>query len=83
MWLAHACISTVTTQIWVVMCHQYGISPLIPQTLFSGETSGCFMKSWLFSQANNGLIHGQSTVQKIHNPRFILEIKLIVQEIPF
>ena len=83
MGLARAWSSTIKTHIWVVLCCQYGISVLIPQTLFRGETSGCFMKSWLFFQANNGLIHGQSTVQKIHNPKFILEIKLIVQEIPF
>ena len=29
-----------TTQIWVVTCHQYGISALVPQTSFRGETSG-------------------------------------------
>ena len=29
-----------TTQIWVVMRHQYGISVLVSQTSFGGETSG-------------------------------------------
>ena len=29
-----------TIQIWVVKRHQYGISALVPQTLFRGETSG-------------------------------------------
>ena len=29
-----------TTQIWLVTCHQYGISVLISQTSFGGETSG-------------------------------------------
>ena len=32
-----------TTQIWVVMRHQYGISLLISQTSFGGETSGKLM----------------------------------------
>ena len=29
-----------TTRIWVVTRHQYGISALVPQTLFCGDTSG-------------------------------------------
>ena len=29
-----------TTQIWVVTCHQYGISALGSQSSFGGETSG-------------------------------------------
>ena len=33
------------------MCHQYGISALVSQTSFSGESSGCFTKCQLFSQA--------------------------------
>ena len=41
-----------TTQIWVVMCHQYGISALISQTSFGEETSGGVTKCRLFSQAN-------------------------------
>ena len=41
----------VTTQIWVVMRRQYGISALITQTSFGGETSGSVAKCWLFSQA--------------------------------
>ena len=28
-----------TTQIWVVACHQYGISALVSQTSFGGETT--------------------------------------------
>ena len=42
---------TSTTQIWVVMGHQYGISVLVSQTSFGGETSGSSAKCWLFSQA--------------------------------
>ena len=40
-----------TTQIWVVTRHQYGISALVSQTSFSGETSGGVAKCRLFSQA--------------------------------
>ena len=41
-----------TTQIWLVTRHQYGISVLVSQTSFGGETSGGVVKCWLFSQAN-------------------------------
>ena len=40
-----------TTQIWVVTRHQYGISALVSQTSFGGETRGSVAKCWLFSQA--------------------------------
>ena len=39
-----------TTQIRVVTRHQYGISVLVSQTSFRGETSGAVVKCWLFSQ---------------------------------
>ena len=39
-----------TTQIWVVPSHQYGISALISQTLFRGETTGGVANCRLFSQ---------------------------------
>ena len=38
-----------TTQIWVVTCHQYGISVLISQMSFVKGDSGGFMKWQLFS----------------------------------
>ena len=41
-------------QIWVVTRYQYGISPLVSQTLFRGETTGGVAKWRLFSQANTG-----------------------------
>ena len=41
-----------TTQIWVVTRHQYGISALVSQTSFGGETSGSVAKYRLFSQAS-------------------------------
>ena len=40
-------------QIWVVTRHQYGISALVSQTSFGGETSGCVTKCRLFSQAHS------------------------------
>ena len=40
-----------TTQIWVVTRHHYGISALISQTPFRGETVGAVAKCRLFSQA--------------------------------
>ena len=42
-----------TTQIWVVTCHQYGISAFVSQTSFRGETSVGVAKCRLFSQAMN------------------------------
>ena len=41
-----------TTQIWVVMCHQYGISAVVAQMSFREETSGGVTKCGLFSQAS-------------------------------
>ena len=40
-----------TTQVRVVSHHQYGISALVSQTSFGGETSGSVAKFRLFSQA--------------------------------
>ena len=40
-----------TTQIWVVSRNQYGISALVSQTSFGGETSGDVAKCQLFSRA--------------------------------
>ena len=44
-----------TTQIWVVMHHQYGISAFVSHTSFGRETSGSVAKCWLFSQAKEVL----------------------------
>ena len=41
---------TGTTQILVVTHHQYGISGLVSQTSFGGETNGSIAKCRLFSQ---------------------------------
>ena len=38
-------------QVRVVSFHQYGISAVVSQTSFRGETSGCVAKCQLFSQA--------------------------------
>ena len=43
--------SRSTSQIWVVMRHQYGISALVSQTSIRGETIGGVAKCRLFSQA--------------------------------
>ena len=43
-----------TTEICVVTRHQYGISVLVSQTSFGGETSGSVAKCRLFSQARGG-----------------------------
>ena len=50
--ISHAArpISSIT-QIWVVTRHQWGISALVSQTSFGGETSGSVAKGQLFSQA--------------------------------
>ena len=42
-----------TIQIWVVTRCQYGISALVSQTSFGGETSGSITKCCLFSQATS------------------------------
>ena len=47
-----------TTQISVVTRHQYGISTLISQTSFRGETSGGVAKCCLFCQAKAVKIDG-------------------------
>ena len=40
----------VTSQIWVVMCHQYGIFALASQMAFCRETTGGVAKCQLFSK---------------------------------
>ena len=42
----------ITTQIWVVTRHQYGISVPVCQTSFHRKTSDGVAKCWLFSQAS-------------------------------
>ena len=42
-----------TTQIWVLMRRQYGISAVVSQTSLGGETSDNIAKCWLFSQAKH------------------------------
>ena len=41
-----------TTPIWIVTCHQYGISWLILRRSFCGESNGCDAKCQLFSQTS-------------------------------
>ena len=40
-----------TSQIWVVTCHQYGISALVSQMSIHREAAGGVAKCCLFSQA--------------------------------
>ena len=72
-----------TTQIWVVTCHQYEISALIPKMQmmsFCGEffrTSGGVVKCWLFSWAvqtyDNNTI-SLSLENLLHNHSLLLEV---------
>ena len=52
-----------TTQIWVVACYPYGISALVSQMSFGGETSGHIAKCWLFSQATKVRVRVRVTVR--------------------
>ena len=61
-----------TTQIWVVTCHQYGISALVSQMSFGRETSGSIAKCWLFSQATK--CHFVLAIIEIFNR----DVKLII-----
>jgi len=42
---------TDDNDVWVVLHYQYGVSALVSQTSFCGETSGGVAKCWLFAQA--------------------------------
>ena len=55
------------TQTWVVMFYQYGISALVSQMSFGGETSGSVAKCRLFSQAKGGSVFSQGGL--LHSPR--------------
>ena len=46
-----------TTQIWVVMCHQYGISTMVARTSFRREISGDITKWQLFSRTSRDVKH--------------------------
>ena len=45
-----------TTQIWIVTCHQYGISVLVSQMSIRGETIDGVTKCCTFSQARRALL---------------------------
>ena len=51
-----------TTQIWVVMHHQYGILTLVSLVSFGRETSAGITKCLLFSQATEFLCSKSSTL---------------------
>ena len=58
-----------STQIWVVTSHQYGISALVSQTSFGGETTGSIAKCGLFSKANLTTLHCSSFLDKLYARR--------------
>ena len=57
-WLKEISLATrpirSTTQIWVVTCHQFGITAVIAQMSFCWESSGGIVKYQFFSQASRG-----------------------------
>ena len=61
-----------TTQIWVVTRHQYGISALVSQTSFHGETSGGVAKYQLFSQVS--FIHHTKNSPRVMKTRLWSDI---------
>ena len=44
-----------TTEIWIVMCHQYVISSLVSYISIHGQTSDGIAECWLFSRAGCGM----------------------------
>ena len=64
------------SQIWVVTCHQYGISAFVSQTSFGGKTSCSFQISiWRISQLESDVLSFALYVMlKFSN--FILEARL-------
>ena len=56
-WRVGNLIQLIRSTIWVVTGNQYGISALVSQTSFGGETSGCVAICWVFSQATTWAIH--------------------------
>ena len=56
-----------TTQIWVVTHHQYGISGLVSQTSYGGETSGYNDVSCLKSVQGNLNFPGHTIALNIHS----------------
>ena len=81
-----------TTQIWVVTRHQYGISALVSQTSFGGETSGSVAKCRLFSPATLDIelqkVPKHTIVLFVCNPnilhkhclQFLLGVKMVPRE---
>ena len=49
----------IPTQVWKVTRRQHGISAVLPQKSFRGETVGRVVICWLFSRANMNLTSRQ------------------------
>ena len=66
-----------TSQIWVVTRHQYGISALVSQKSFGGETSavvGSVAKYRLFSQARE-LMNANKSSRSLHQIDLYWELR--------
>ena len=70
----------VTTQIWVVTRHQYGISALVDQTPFGGEISSSVAKCRLFSQArtDDNEVMKDNIIWKLHECTLEVNLSFIV-----
>ena len=68
-----------TTQICVVTGHENGISVLISQTSFLGQTSGGVAK-WLFSQATQDSFENHCNDHKVKQELIIQQILLISKQ---
>lgn len=62
---------THTSQIWVVKCHQNGISLVLLRCHFAGGTSGSDMKCWLLSLAEVNCKYMATTLKR----RYFLEAR--------
>ena len=69
-----------TTQICVVTGHENGISVLVSQTSFLGQTSGGVAK-WLFSQATQDSFENHCNDHKVKQELIIQQILLISKQI--
>ena len=68
-----------TTQICVVTGHENGISVLVSQTSFLGQTSGGVAK-WLFSQATQDSFENHCNDHKVKQELIIQQILLISKQ---
>ena len=70
--------SLVTTQIWAVTRHQYGISAHVSQTSFGGETNGSDAKCQLFSQTAVATKNVQLVLQQCCKTSWIAMLRVVL-----